>query len=155
LVLKALLAHAALALLLTMAAAHGQERQWSLDASGEDDFLVFGVADTDDVGLSFWCGIGAGSANMFYPVPWTNLKNNATIRVRAELGSTKLILRGKATSRQDGGSASLEVPLKLNSPFLGALKSNDHLVLRVLGHRAAYPLQGADFDGLIKLCRQN
>jgi hypothetical protein len=154
-VLKALLGHGALALVLATALAQAQERQWSLDASGEDAFLVFGVPETDDVGLSFWCGIGAGSASMFYPVPWTDLKDNAVVRVHAELGATKLVLRGKATSRQNGGSASLEVPLKLNSPLLGALKSGDHLALRVLGHRAVYPLQGVDIDGLIRLCRQN
>ena len=37
-----------------------QERQWTLDASDEDAYLIFGVPESDDVGLSLWCPIQKG-----------------------------------------------------------------------------------------------
>lgn len=153
--LKAILAHAAIAFLAAVSSVQAQERQWSLDASGEDAFLVFGVPETDDVGLSFWCKIGSGTASMFYPVPWTDLKDNAIINIRVEAGGSKLVLRGKATSSSEGGKASLEVALRPNAEIFTTMKNNEFVVLRVLAHKAAYPLEGADIDGLLRLCRQN
>lgn len=152
--LKAILTHAAIALLAAVSSVQAQERQWSLDASGEDAFLVFGVPETDDVGLSFWCKIGSGTVSMFYPVPWTDLKDNATVRIRVEAGRTKLVLRGKATSSSEGGKASLEVTLRPDSEIFTAMKNNEYVVLRVLAHKASYPLEGTDIDGLLSLCLQ-
>jgi hypothetical protein len=140
--------------LFLLSAAEAQERQWSLDASVEDAFLVLGVPETDDIGLSFWCKIGTGSVTLFYPVTWTDLKNNGTVRIHVELGSERYLLRGKASSRRAGSSASLEAELELDSQLFEGVKRHDYIVLRVLGHRAAFPLQDADFDGLINLCRQ-
>ena len=131
-----------------------QEREWSLDAAGEDAFLVFGVPQTDDVGLSFWCKIGSGKASVFYPVTWTDLKNGSAVKIQVEAGKTKLAIRGKATSQAEGGSASLEAPVALNSKLFGALKSADRVVLKVGTHKGVYPLVGADIDGLVRLCRQ-
>jgi hypothetical protein len=150
---KQLVSSAVTALFL-LSAAEAQERQWSLDASVEDAFLVLGVPETDDIGLSFWCKIGTGSVTLFYPVTWTDLKNNGTVRIHVELGSERYLLRGKASSRRAGSSASLEAELELDSQLFEGVKRNDYIVLRVLGHRAAFPLQDADFDGLINLCRQ-
>ena len=43
--------------LLVSTLALAQERQWSLDTVNNQVFLVFGVPESDDVGLSFWCDI--------------------------------------------------------------------------------------------------
>ncbi len=48
--------------------AFAQEREWLLDAVEEDVFLVFGVPDTNDVGVSFWCKIGTGVVSVFAPL---------------------------------------------------------------------------------------
>lgn len=130
-----------------------QEREWSLDASNEDAFLVWGVPQTDDVGLSFWCKIGSGSMAMFYPVTWRDLRDNSTVTVRVEVGSARLTFKGKASARSEGVSASIEVPLALNAKLFKYMKTSDHFVLKVRGHSAAYPLSGADVDGLLSLCR--
>ncbi len=147
--------HVAIALMALLLPAQAQERQWSLDATGEDAFLVLGVPETDDVGLSFWCKIGGDSVSMFYPVTWTNLKNNSKVKVRIETGTRVFNLQGTGTASPEGGVASLEIPLKVNSKIFPAIKASDRLVLRVKGHRGAYPLDGADVDGLLKLCRKD
>jgi hypothetical protein len=132
-----------------------QEREWSLDASADDAFLVFGVPQTDDVGLSFWCKIGSGSVAMFYPVTWRDFPDNSTVTVSAEIGPARLKLKGKASARSEGAPASIEVPLALNAKLFKSLKTSDHFVLKVRGHSAAYPLSGADIDGLLNLCRRS
>lgn len=40
---------------LVCSPAKAQEREWSLDASDQEAYLIFGVADSDDVGVSLWC----------------------------------------------------------------------------------------------------
>jgi hypothetical protein len=132
-----------------------QEREWSLDASVEDAFLVFGVPQTDDVGLSFWCKIGSGSISMFYPVTWRDFPDNSTVTVSAEIGPSKLKFKGKASARSEGAPASIEVPLTLNAKLFKSMKTSDHIVLKVRGHSAAYPLSGADVDGLLSLCQRS
>ncbi len=132
-----------------------QEREWSLDASTEDAFLVFGVPQTDDVGLSFWCKIGSGSVSMFYPVTWRDFPDNSAVTVRAEIGPAKLKFKGKASARSEGAPASIEVPLALNAKLFKSMKTSDHFVLKVRGHSAAYPLSGADVDGLLSLCQRS
>ena len=48
---------------LLAGAAHAQEREWMLDASDEDAYLIFGVPETDDGGISLWCRIGKGTVS--------------------------------------------------------------------------------------------
>jgi hypothetical protein len=145
----------AVSILASTEPALSQEREWSLDASDQDAFLVFGVPQTDDVGLSFWCKIGSGSVAMFYPVTWRDLPDNSLVTVRAEIGSTRLSFKGKASARSNGVPASLEVALNLDGKLFKSMKSSDHFVIKVRGHSAAYPLSGADVDGLLGLCRRS
>jgi hypothetical protein len=107
------------------------------------------------VGLSFWCKIGSGSVAMFYPVTWRNLPDNSVVTVRAEIDSTKLTFKGKASARSNGAPASLEVALKPDAKLFKSMKMSDHIVLKVRGHSAAYPLSGADVDGLLSLCQRS
>jgi hypothetical protein len=143
----------AVSILASTEPALSQEREWSLDASEQDAFLVFGVPQTDDVGLSFWCKIGSGSVAMFYPVTWRDFPENSMVTVRAEFDSAQMTFKGKASARSNGAPASLEVPLKPDAKLFKSMKTSDHFVLKVRGHSAAYPLSGADVDGLLSLCR--
>ena len=42
-------------LVLGSAPSLAQERIWTLDQTDAEVYLVFGVPETDDVGVSFWC----------------------------------------------------------------------------------------------------
>ena len=63
-----------IALAMLAGTAHAQEREWVLDTSDEDAYLIFGVPDSDDVGVSLWCPIGRGVVNLFVPRPTEELR---------------------------------------------------------------------------------
>jgi hypothetical protein len=45
--------------------AAAQEREWTIDQTDSDAFLLFGTPGTDDVGVSFWCKIGGKRVKLF------------------------------------------------------------------------------------------
>jgi hypothetical protein len=133
--------------------AMAQEREWSLDAADEDAFLVFGVPQTDDVGLSFWCKIGSGKISMFYPVTWTDLEEGKEREIQVNVGGQTFNLSGKSAARTEAGAASLEIEIPAQSELIASAVKNDRLTLSVDKHRGVYPLTGANFEGLLRLCR--
>ena len=58
-----------------------QEREWTLDASEQESYLIFGVADSDDVGLSLWCPNHKGIVNLYVPRPTAELQKLARRKV--------------------------------------------------------------------------
>ncbi len=96
--------------LLLAGAAHAQERDWMLDASEEDAYLIFGVPESDDVGVSLWCRIGKGAVNLYMPVPTKLMPKNkdgaAPLTITA--GTETATLRGKADINREAAVSSIE-----------------------------------------------
>ena len=129
-----------------------QEREWSLNSTDTQSYLVFGVPDTDDVGLSFWCETGKTTLSAFLPEPVLKLK-------RGQKVTMKLVVDGKTTSlpavadKDDGtGIFTVEGKFSEKSPLLDDLKKGDSVTVSVLSHSSTYPLGDADFDALINTC---
>jgi hypothetical protein len=141
-----------LALLALTLPAAAQERQWALDTSDQDAFLVFGVPESDDVGLSIWCTIYSGKSKIFVPEADGRLKpgNHATMHLTA--GKLSLKLEGVVTDNQNNGTRSLEADLPTSSPLYAALQTADRLRITIAGVEQVYPLADADVEGLLKLC---
>lgn len=132
------------ALLIGLASpAVAQEREWSLGSSGEDVFLAFGVPETADIGVSFWCKVGGKDMSLFAPLagPSTN-----TLKVVLDVGGHAYDLHAKIS---DG---SIEAALKPQGDVLAALKAADRFALSIGKHKTMFPLAGADFDGLLAMC---
>ena len=55
------------ALMLGPTLAMAQERIWNLDQTDQEAYLVFGVPETDDVGVSFWCTLQSGIVKFYVP----------------------------------------------------------------------------------------
>ena len=132
--------------------AFAQEREWTLDAAAEDAFLVFGVAQTDDVGVSFWCKIGSGKINLLAPEPGIRLPDSAPKTIALTIAGKTYNIQGRTSTGTDPGLGSIEAELALNDPLFDAVKSADRFSLTASGHKSVYPTVGADFDGLLKLC---
>jgi hypothetical protein len=129
-----------------------QEREWSLNSTDTQTYLVFGVPDTDDVGLSFWCQNNKKDLSAFLPEPGLKLK-------RGQKLSMKLTVDGKATTlpaivdRDDAsGMFTVEGKFTQKSALLQDLKKGASITVTVLSHEATYPLDDADFDGLLNAC---
>jgi hypothetical protein len=120
-----------------------QEREWSLGSSGEDVFLAFGVPETADIGVSFWCKIGGKNVSLF--APFTGPSNGA-LKISLDVDGRDYELGAKI------GDGSIEAALKPQGDVLAALKTSDRFQLTIGKHKATFPLDGADFDGLLAMC---
>jgi hypothetical protein len=131
-----------------------QEREWQLDATDQDAFLVFGVPQSDDVGVSFWCKLGSKKLKVMAPVVKGRVKNNSNIPVVVQVGGKDFALSGRTAVGAKGNEDSVEAETQAKGPLVDALQSGDRFSVKVGGHEATYPLLDADLDGLLKLCRE-
>lgn len=140
------------ALGLLPSAASSQEREWTFDTGEEDAYLIFGVPETDDVGVSFWCTLGMGEIRMFIPEAGEDIKADKTMDVEVNAGGKSFSLPGQTAVNEESGSTSVEVHLKTDSPFLAALSGADRFTVKVGNEESVFPLEGADFESLLRVC---
>src|SRR5437764_14711254 len=112
-------------LLISASAALAQEREWSFDTGGEDAYLVFGVPETDDVGVSFWCAVGSGEIRIFLPEASEKLGAGAAVKVDIEVGGNRFSLDGTAAPNEESETASAEAHIESGSPLFPALLAAD------------------------------
>lgn len=137
---------------LFAAPAAAQERQWNFDQTDKDAYLVFGVADTDDVGLSFWCSQRSGWVTLFVPETDPKLKTGRKVRVDIHAAGKRYRYQGAATANEDSRNVSVEVRLQPNDKLFTALRNDDRLRIVVGKSEHIYPLQDIDFEPLLQLC---
>lgn len=135
---------------------HAQEREWSLDASDQDAYLIFGVPETDDVGVSLWCPIHKGTVNLFVPRPTEELRKHKQKKVpmTVSAGEEKATFAADADINLEAASSSVEVEIPADHPFLRALEGADRFSVKVEGDEIVFPFYGADLPSLMELCRK-
>jgi hypothetical protein len=138
--------------LLSLSPAFAQERQWTLNASEREAFLVFGVPDTDDVGLSYWCEIGKPKISIFAPVPRTSLNKDQRIHIDLDIGGEKFNIIAKASQTPGTNAASIEALVDPQGTVMKASAAAQSITVSALGKTATYPLVDADFAGLLRVC---
>ena len=146
-----------LAIFLFAALSHGaaaQERLWSLEAGDEDAYLVFGVPETDDVGISFWCTMGTGEVSIFLPEADPAMKPGKTVSFTIVAGETVAQLEGTTTANEEAGAPSLEAKVSDSEPIFAAMKEADRFKVKMGKEENVYPLIDADLAGLLKLCKK-
>lgn len=135
--------------------AMAQERQWSLDVNSEDAYLVFGVPESDDVGVSFWCTLRTGKIKFLVSESDPSLKPGTTARFTITADKTVARLRGKVESNGDAATTSLEAEIPASHPLFAALQLADRFRVEVGATEDVYPLIDADVTGLLSLCRKS
>lgn len=137
--------------------ASAQEREWTLDASDEDAYLVFGVPETDDIGVSLWCPIRKGTVNLFLPRPTASLQKTQQKKVPLTIsaGAEQATFAAKADVNSQAPVSSLEVEMPVDHPLLKALESADRFSIKLADDDMVFPFYGADFLSLIELCRKD
>jgi hypothetical protein len=136
------------------ASAAAQERQWSLDRGDDDAYLVFGVPETDDVGISFWCTMHTGIVNIFVPEVDPRVATAKTLTFTLSAGETVARIEGKTTVSPETGTTSLEARVPDSQPIFAALKNADRFKIKVGKEENVYPLIDADVAGLFSLCKK-
>lgn len=143
---------------LVLAAGHAlaQEREWSLDASEQEAYLIFGVADSEDVGVSLWCPAHKDVVNLFVPRPTEELQKlgRKHVAMVVKAGEETATFAGKIEISQDGPNSSVEVEMPVTHPLLKALEHADRFSVEIDRHEVVFPLYDADIEGLLDNCRK-
>ena len=113
------------------AGAAAQERQWSLDTGDEDAYLVFGVPETDDVGISFWCAMGTGLISIFVPEADASMQPGKTVPFTMTAGEIVAQLEGQTTANEMSDTTSLEAKVSDSQPIFAAMKDADRFKVKV------------------------
>lgn len=129
-----------------------QEREWILDAQDEDAFLLFGVPETDDVGVSFWCKLGSRKVKMYFPEgsPQPAAGREATFHL--SIGGRDFPMTGTTTANELVGATSIETERSIDDPVFKALLDADRFTMKLFDHATTYPLSDADLGQLLHLC---
>lgn len=136
------------------ASATAQERQWTLDASDEDAYLIFGVPETDDVGVSFWCPVQKGEVNVFVPNVNPALGTGKDVVVTLKAAGVMADINGKTEANTEAGTTSAEAAADATLPVFAAMLTTDRFHITVGGEENIFPLIDADVEGLLALCRK-
>ncbi|CAN5150884.1 hypothetical protein BH10PSE7_BH10PSE7_40640 [soil metagenome] len=130
-----------------------QEREWTFDTGDEEAFLVFGVPESDDVGISFWCKIKSGEIHIFLAEAGEHLPAKKKSRLRILVGGKSYAFSGTVSRNEETGTMSLEAAVKAGSPVFDALRKAESFTVKVYrGDESAFPLPGADVDSLQRAC---
>ncbi len=134
--------------------ASAQEREWSLDASDQEAYLIFGVADTDDVGVSLWCPVKKGVVNLFVPRPTEELQRlgRRKVPMTVKAGNETATFAGKVDLNHEAASSSVEVEMPVTQPLLKAMETADRFSVKIDSQEVVFPLYDADVAGLLAQC---
>ena len=152
--------HRSLALLLALGLASGaalaQERDWALDASDQEAYLIFGVSDTDDVGVSLWCRTRKDMVNLYVPRPTAELEqlSRRKVPLTVKAGEETATFAGKIDLNRGYPSSSVEVEMPVDNPVLKALEKADRFSVKIGDQEVVFPLYNADVTTLLGLCRK-
>ena len=132
--------------------AHAQERQWGLDTVNNQAFLVFGVPESDDVGLSFWCDIGKSKVSAFLPETVAPLRRGERTNIAMDVDGHAEKLSATVSHDDGSGKLTVETTFGLKGSMMKALRAGQSLAITVKGHVNSFPIADANFDGLVDAC---
>lgn len=142
------------ALILGSPLAVAQERVWNLDRTDQEAYLVFGVPETDDVGVSFWCILQSGIVKLYVPETDPDLKLSGSVDYALEITAKLYPLKGKTSVNEEAGTISLESELKTADPVFSALREANRFAVKVGSSNYVFPLGEADFPNLLEVCKK-
>ena len=142
------------AVIMSATAALAQEREWSWGTSETEAYLVFGVPESEDVGISFWCTQGSDEVRVF--VADANVKLDPDIDTTIEFTSNdkKFSVKARTMANELDATTSAEGVISAGDPVLAALQTTDRFVVSVSGESQTFPSAGQDFANLIETCRK-
>src|ERR1043165_8183517 len=97
------------ALLIAVAIpAAAQEREWIFDTADDDAYLVFGVPESEDAGISFGCTLRSGEIRLFVPEAGDDLKPDQKIKVIISAGGKDFTYDGLTSANEMAATTSAE-----------------------------------------------
>jgi hypothetical protein len=140
------------ALVLASAPSLAQERTWTLDQTDAEVYKDFGVPETDDVGVSFWCTQQSGIVRLYFPDSDPKLKPGMEVNFKLEVAAKSYPLKGKTAFNEESAGTSLEAELKTTDPMFAALQTANHFTVKAGSTSHVFPLGEADFPTFLDVC---
>jgi hypothetical protein len=129
-----------------------QERVWTLDQSDAEVYMVFGVPETDDVGVSFWCTQQSGIVRLYFPDSDPALKPGVEVKFKLEVAGKSYPLKGKTAFNEESTGTSLEAELKTTDPVFAAMQTANRFAVEAGSTSHVFPLGEADFPTFLDVC---
>jgi hypothetical protein len=142
------------AAIMTAAVAAAQEREWSWGTSDTEAYLVFGVPESEDVGISFWCPIGSGEVRIFIADANASLAADIDTAIEFTAGETQVSVPARTMPNELDATTSAEGVLAADSPLLPAIGKVDRFIVAVTGESQTFPSAGQDIANLLDACRK-
>jgi hypothetical protein len=135
--------------------AWAQEREWTFDTADENAYLVFGVPDSDDAGVSFGCTLQSGEIRIFIPEAGDDLTADQKIKITLTVGDKTFIYDGLTTENEMSATTSAEAVMPATDALFGDLRKTDRFSVKTGKEENTFPLAGADFDSLVRACSKS
>lgn len=129
-----------------------QERVWTLDQTDAEVYMVFGVPETDDVGVSFWCTQQSGIVKLYFPQSDPTLKPGVEVKFKLEVAAKTYLLKGKTAFNEESTGTSLEAELKTTDTVFSALQTANRFAVKAGSTSHVFPLGEADFPTFLDVC---
>jgi hypothetical protein len=140
------------AIILGTGLALAQERVWTLDQTDNEVYLIFGVPETDDVGVSFWCTLQSGIVRLYIPEAGPDIKAGAAVNFELKVATNIYPLKGTAAINEESSGTSLEAEIKTTDPLFSALQVANYFALKAGSSNHVFPLGEADFSTFLYVC---
>ncbi|QIG51976.1 hypothetical protein G5V57_32305 [Nordella sp. HKS 07] len=132
--------------------AWAQEREWLFDTGDEDAYLVFGVPETEDTGVSFGCTLRSGEIRIFVPEAGDDLEPDQKVTLTITVGGKDFPYQAITAPNEMSGTISAEAAILADDPLFADLRKVDRFQVRTDSEENIYPLEGADFESLVRAC---
>jgi len=140
------------AIVLGTGLALAQERVWTLDQTDNEVYLIFGVPETDDVGVSFWCTLQSGIVKLYMPEAGPEIKAGTRVNFELKVAAKVYPLKGAAAVNEESAGTSLEAELKATDPLFSALQAANYFAVKAGSSNHVFPLGEADFSTFLDVC---
>ena len=135
--------------------AWAQEREWIFDTADEDAYLVFGVPESDDAGVSFGCALQSGEIRIFIPEAGDDLKPDRKIKLTVTVAGKDFAYDGVTTPNELSATTSAEAVIPANDPLFADLRKTDRFSVKTGLEENTFPLEGSDFESLVRACSKS
>src|SRR5262245_51386797 len=139
-------------LIIAAVPAAAQEREWTFDTADEDAYLVFGVPESEDAGISFGCTLQSGEIRVFVPEAGDDLKADQKVKLIIGVGGKDFTYEGQTSVNEMSATTSAEAPIPAADPLFTDLRNSDRFTVKTGTEENTFPLEGADFESLVRAC---
>lgn len=132
-----------------------QEREWIFDTADDDAYLVFGVPESEDTGISFGCPLQSGEIRVFVPAAGDELKPDQKIKLTIAVGGKDFTYDAVTSTNEMSATTSAEAPIPASDALFAELRKADRFTVKTGAEENTFPLEGSDFESLVRACSKS